>query len=386
MNKIKVLHVSDEMSGGGAESVFRDTIKASQENGDQVDFFVSEKRRSIFSYVFSLRNFFLIKKRLNSFKPNVIHLHNYYHYLTPSILLAIRRHKKRYNCKVILTAHDYHLICPNSGFQFYKDNLAINYNNKYDNISYSDRFDVRSLMHSVLKLSQHVLCYDILKLNHVFDKIICPSEFLRDTFENYNVMTKKVIIRNPFNIEINNEKNSRISESNNVTSYPGVIAIVYFGRLSPEKGIMEFIDGLNNISINVDFHIYGSGGIKNDISNIKCRTGLNVIIHEFIDRDELIKKIKLYDIFSLPSVWFENAPNSIIEAGAAGLPVIVSNRGGMIEMAKQTLFHYLLDDHAKNLENIIVSAYGRRKMNCIKEPNNFSYLTYKNAIFDIYRS
>lgn len=218
MNKIKVLHVSDEMSGGGAESVFRDTIKASQENGDQVDFFVSEKRRSIFSYVFSLRNFFLIKKRLNSFKPNVIHLHNYYHYLTPSILLAIRRHKKRYNCKVILTAHDYHLICPNSGFQFYKDNLAINYNNKYDNISYSDRFDVRSLMHSVLKLSQHVLCYDILKLNHVFDKIICPSEFLRDTFENYNVMTKKVIIRNPFNIEINNEKNSRISESNNVTS------------------------------------------------------------------------------------------------------------------------------------------------------------------------
>lgn len=386
MNKLKVLHVSDEISGGGAESVFRDTIKASQDNGDETDFFVSEKKRNIFSYVFSLRNFFLIKKKLNAFKPNVIHIHNYYHYLTPSILLAIRRHKLRYKCRVVLTAHDYHLICPNSGLQSYKNNLATNYNNNYNNISYSDRFDARSLMHSVLKLSQHVLCYDIMKLNYVFDEIICPSEFLKNTFENYNVITKKTIVRNPFNIENNSGRTSNPDELDHVINKKDVvIKIVYFGRLSQEKGILEFIENLNKIPLNIDFNIYGSGGIINDINSVKCRSGLNIIIHDFIEREELIKKIKSYDVFSLPSVWFENAPNSIIEAGAAGLPVIVSNRGGMIEMAKQTLHYYLLDEHATNLEKIIISAYGKRKMNSIKEPNNFSYLTYKNAIFNIYR-
>ncbi|PRD16789.1 glycosyltransferase family 4 protein [Pantoea coffeiphila] len=383
MNKLKVLHVSDEMSGGGAESVFRDTIKASQENGDTVDYFISDKQRNVFSYIFSVKNYNLLKKKLESFKPNVVHIHNYYHYLSPSILLALKKYKKKNNCKVILTAHDYHFICPNSGLQFYKDDTAKSYSSENNNISYFDKFDARSSVHSIMKLSQYILCYRIMRLRSVVDKILCPSEFLKSTFEKYGVVTDKKLVRNPFDID---ERN--ISETDlipKIIHSPDVIKIVFFGRLSPEKGIIEFISKLNSSFLNIEFHIYGGGPLEEEIKKVKCRGNLKVIIHDFTLREKLLEEIKSYDMFVLPSLWYENAPNSIIEAGAAGLPVIVSNRGGMIEMAKQTSYYHLLDEDESNIDGVILSVFNNRRMNRIINPDMFTFSTYKQMISDIYR-
>ena len=56
-----------------------------------------------------------LRKVLDDFKPDVCHLNNFNYQLTPSIILEIVRWRKENgrDCKIIFTAHDYQLVCPN---------------------------------------------------------------------------------------------------------------------------------------------------------------------------------------------------------------------------------------------------------------------------------
>lgn len=56
-----------------------------------------------------------LRKVLDDFKPDVCHLNNFNYQLTPSIILEIVKWRKETGreCKIIFTAHDYQLVCPN---------------------------------------------------------------------------------------------------------------------------------------------------------------------------------------------------------------------------------------------------------------------------------
>ncbi len=92
---MKVLHISDSYEGGGAEAVLRDTIKVCEELGYQNEIFVSQGKTTIISYVFSIGYYEKLLEKLIDFKPDIVHLHNYYHYLSPSVLYALKKYKKK---------------------------------------------------------------------------------------------------------------------------------------------------------------------------------------------------------------------------------------------------------------------------------------------------
>jgi hypothetical protein len=56
-----------------------------------------------------------IREELDAFCPDVCHINNFNYQLTPSILLEIVRWRKQtgHFCRIIFTAHDYQLVCPN---------------------------------------------------------------------------------------------------------------------------------------------------------------------------------------------------------------------------------------------------------------------------------
>ncbi|EMM3426572.1 glycosyltransferase [Klebsiella aerogenes] len=375
----KILHISETFEGGGAEAVFRDTLRVSEKLGFSNDYFVSDGKISIFSYVYSFHMYFRLKEKLISYMPDVIHIHNYYHFLTPSILKAIAEYKVNKKCKVIFTAHDYHLICPNSGLQYFKGNKRFNFDHYKNNIRFYRKFDHRSWGHSILKLLQFTVSYRILKLQNIIDLIISPSNFLRETFINYGIEKEIIVVRNPaiFN-EI--KKSEGVNENN-------AINIVFIGRLSPEKGVLEFINNLNNnCTLGINFHIYGKGPLANEIESIKgkVRSGLQIINHGFIDSSNILDAISQYDIFVLPSVWYENAPLSIIEAAIAGLPVLIPNTGGLLEMAKLTKHYYPFGDSEMNFDVIIKNAYLSKGKNEVLNQCIFSEEKYTKEIYDIY--
>lgn len=65
-----------------------------------------------------------LRKVLDDFKPDVCHLNNFNYQLTPSIILEIVKWRKETgrDCKIIFTAHDYQLVCPNHIVVFHKEN------------------------------------------------------------------------------------------------------------------------------------------------------------------------------------------------------------------------------------------------------------------------
>ncbi|MBL5824664.1 glycosyltransferase family 4 protein [Serratia fonticola] len=374
---MKVLHISDKFEGGGAEAVFRDTLRISSELGFENHTLCSDGEVSVFSYIFSFKYFFKTVKILNDIKPDIIHIHNYYHFLTPSILCAIGKYKKKEKCKVIYTAHDYHLVCPNSGFQFFKNGERKSFDPKNNNIKLDLKFDHRSSAHSLLKKAQHIVNYRMLNSISAIDHIISPSYFLMNVFKAYGITKKISVIRNPVKFLPIDKINKNHCE---------LVNLVFMGRLSAEKGIIEFINKINKESTkNIAFHLYGDGELKEEIKKMTIRDGVKIIQHGFRLRDDLIAEISKYDIFVLPSIWFENAPISIIEAAAAGLPVLVPNYGGMIEMANLTLYHYEYNYDSWGIDSLIDNALKHKGMNRVADENSLSYENYKNEIDALYR-
>ncbi|HBY1083260.1 TPA: glycosyltransferase, partial [Klebsiella pneumoniae] len=101
-----------------------------------------------------------------------------------------------------------------------------------------------------------------------------PSHFMKSTLSNYGITKPISVIRNPVSIA-NTERQILLND--------GSIHIVYVGRLTPEKGIVEFIKKVNHETTQViHLHIYGAGESAEEIKSIKCREGFKILFHGFI--------------------------------------------------------------------------------------------------------
>ncbi|WP_117055630.1 glycosyltransferase, partial [Klebsiella pneumoniae] len=85
------------------------------------------------------------------------------------------------------------------------------------------------------------------------------------------------------------------------------IKLVFMGRVTEEKGILNFINIIQKSKFDIDFHIFGEGDLLNNIKELTLRSGLTIICHGYVSRELLLKQINEYDIFVLPSIWYENA-------------------------------------------------------------------------------
>ena len=120
---------------GGSEKYFIELSKELERAGHQVaifsmrhpknlpslweKYFVSRVSFSENSLYYSLLRPFRVlysfeakrkfSKLIKKFKPDIIHIHNIYHQISPSILPVA----KKYNIPVVMHLHDYKLICPN---------------------------------------------------------------------------------------------------------------------------------------------------------------------------------------------------------------------------------------------------------------------------------
>ena len=56
-----------------------------------------------------------IRLVLDDFCPEVVHLNNFNYQLTPSIIIEVRKWEREtgHKCRIVFTAHDYQVICPN---------------------------------------------------------------------------------------------------------------------------------------------------------------------------------------------------------------------------------------------------------------------------------
>lgn len=124
-----------------------------------------------------------------------------------------------------------------------------------------------------------------------------------------------------------------------------LIELLYVGRLSPEKGLLPFLESLSTSAVRERFHLTVLGdGIEREL------------IEKFITDHRMQKQVTLHGFVSDPSSFFinpdilimpslrEGLPMTLIEALASGVPVLANNVGAIASMVTHNTNGYFAKD------------------------------------------
>lgn len=288
-----------------------------------------------------------IRKVLDDFQPDVCHLNNFNYQLTPSIILEIVKWRKDsgHPCKIIYTAHDYQLICPNHML----NNPSTHKNcEKCVGGHFFNCIKGKCIHRSVLKSAIGMLeaIYWNRKGTYQYiDKIICCSDFMKNKMDTNPVFEGKTVALHNF---IDKVEIKSVHKKN---------YILYFGRFSWEKGVRTLIDAAKKLP-DIKFVCAGTGEYANlmeDVPNIK-----NVGFQSGKELDTLIREAK----FSVcPSEWYENCPFSIMESQERGTVVIGARIGGIPELILDEENGLLFESgNADSLAKIIMKLWDNQPL------------------------
>lgn len=256
-----------------------------------------------------------IQRVLEDYNPDVVHLNNIHYHLTPSIILACERHRKKHNhgLKIVYTAHDYQLICPSHGLFDHQLNVCEkciggNYLYCAKNKCIKDSY-IKSVLGTM-----DAYFWKLSKAYSYVDTIICCSRFLKTKLDTDKRFREKTIAIHNFVDEVERK----------IVQKEGYI--LEFGHLSRDKGTYTVLEVAKRHP-ELRFVFAGFGSAVEDIKKVP-----NAEYVGFKSGEELEMLIRKAAISVCPSQWYENCPFSVIESILYGTPVIGSNLGGIPEL------------------------------------------------------
>ncbi len=252
---------------------------------------------------------------LEDFRPDVVHMHNIYHQLSPSVLRPVARRR----IPAVMTLHDYKLACPTYQFLDHGNLCQACLGGHFQN-AILRRCKDGSLGSSAV-MAGELFVHTITRAYAPVRVFICPSRFLEGRMRAAGVFPRRMV-HIPHFIETSDIP---------VKSAPGT-GVLIAGRLSPEKGIDVAIRAIGLVEDGM-LDIAGTGpdeaalrALANSVAPGKVR------FHGLVDKAEVQRLMLASAVVVVPSRWYENQPMVVLEALARGTPVIGSDLGGMPEL------------------------------------------------------
>ena len=264
-----------------------------------------------------------IRLVLDDFQPDVVHLNNFNYQLTPSVILEIQKWKRQngHKCKIVFTAHDYNLICPNHML-----NNPVTHQNcekclggHFINCA-KGKCIHRSRVKSLVGMMEGYF-WRWMRTYRYIDCIICCSTFLKSKMDRNPMFAEKTIVMHNFVNRIEGTGFPFESEDVEKKDY-----VLYFGRYSEEKGINTLVEACRELP-EINFVFAGAGPLEGKL------TGIKNIENVGFQRGEKLEKLIREARFSVcPSEAYENCPFSVLESQLYGTPVLGAAIGGIPEL------------------------------------------------------
>lgn len=255
---------------------------------------------------------------LEDFQPDVCHVNNFNYQLTPSILLEIDRWRKEgHPCRIIFTAHDYQLVCPNHmcNQPATGENCEKCLGGHYLNCL-KGKCIHGSTAKSAIGMLEAVV-WNTSGTYKVIDSMICCSEFLKTKMDTNPLFAEKTVAMHNFVDRVETRETEK-------KDY-----VLYFGRFSKEKGIDTLIRVCRELP-EVNFVFAGTGPLEEEIN------GIANIKNVGFQRGEALETLIREARFSIyPSEWYENCPFSVMESQMYGTPVLGARIGGIPELIEE---------------------------------------------------
>ncbi|MCX7800501.1 MAG: glycosyltransferase family 4 protein [Fimbriimonadales bacterium] len=118
---------------------------------------------------------------------------------------------------------------------------------------------------------------------------------------------------------------------------PGCLAVGYFGRLEPEKGIEGALAACAGVR-GLEWHVFGGGSLESRLRDA-CN-GRSVLFHGKVE--SVADAMAAVDVVAIPSWWDEAFPFAALEAMSLGLPIVASNVGGLPEAVDEGVTGFLV--------------------------------------------
>lgn len=341
------------------------------------DYSAFAKLRHATKVIYSFEAARKIRELIRRERPDVVHAHNLYHHLSPSVLHAARQ----CDVPVLLTTHDLKLLCPA---------ISMLSNGEIcEECKVSGRFSVvrKRCLKGSLALSSLVFVESSLHaLSGIYrnsiDRLISPSRFFIEKFEEWGWTGA------PFS----HIPNFADVESLTPSFEPGS-HFLYFGRLSKEKGLVTLVDAAAKSG--VELWLVGVGPMEESLRRQVEASGARVRFCGFQRGAALWDLVRSSRAVVLPSEWYENAPLSILEAYACGKPALGARIGGIPEMIRPgetgDMFESGNSDdlaralsHYSQLPDAEVEAQGREARVWVER--DFTIQRHVDRLIDAYRT
>jgi glycosyltransferase involved in cell wall biosynthesis len=280
---------------------------------------------------------------LEDFQPDVCHLNNFNYQLTPSIILEIRKWSK--TCRIVYTAHDYQLVCPNHMCRTVSSNENCEkcLGGYFLNCT-KGKCIHGSLAKSVIGTLEGTF-WKWMGVYEQIDTIICISEFMKAKLDRYPVLADKTVVLHNF---VEGEECQDIRKKDYV---------LYFGRFAQEKGIATLI-GVAKELPDIPFIFAGSGPLEDRLTGVE-----NIKNVGFQQSEGLRRLIREARFTVCPSEWYEPFGLTIAESIVSGTPVLGANIGGIPELIRPGETGALFESgNAADLKQKIEKLWNDRQM------------------------
>lgn len=311
---------------------------------------------------------------LADFQPDVCHLNNFNYQLTPSILLEIAKWKKEgHPCRVIFTAHDYQLVCPNHMCSNPNtgENCEKCLGGHFENCALG-RCIHGSLAKSAIGTLEAMLWNGCGVYKNI-DVMICCSEFLKRKMDSNPLFAGKTLALHNF---VDKAEKREVEKQD---------FVLYFGRFSREKGIDTLIQVCKELP-EIPFAFAGTGPLEEELAGVPNIQ--NVGFQRGQDLETLIRQAR-FSVY--PSQWYENCPFSVMESQLYGTPVLGADIGGIPELIEEGKTGELFESgNAVQLREKIKTLWENRELTA-RYSENCAHIrfddvdTYTEKLLKLYR-
>lgn len=263
-----------------------------------------------------------IKRLIARTKPDLAHIQNIHHHISPSILPAI----KKWSIPIVMTLNDYKLICPNYSLFDGTKICERCKGHKYYQAILSRCFKGSSFYGLLVCLETYI--HKLLKIyEDNVDIFIVANLFLRNKMIEFGINAKKIRVLPYF-----------INAEDYQPSFENQGYFIYIGRIEKTKGVETLIRAVEESKIAKDYELWiiGEGSERKNLQQDCVKKGIKNIKFLGFQLPEKIKAIMKYSIMTIvPSRWYEVFGMVILESFAMGKPVIASRIGGIPEVVTE---------------------------------------------------
>jgi glycosyltransferase involved in cell wall biosynthesis len=282
-----------------------------------------------------------LESTVKATRPDVAHLHNTWYAMSSSVIRRLRT----LEVPTVMTLHNYRLTCANA--LLLRDGRPCELCVTGSPLQAVRYGCYRSRPETLVAAGAVALHRRIGTWAHNVDLFLALTDFMKSIMVRAGLPENKIVVKPNFTAD----PGPRIHPAEQSDT------VIFVGRLSEEKGALRLLNSWSTAPPSgLRLKVVGDGPLR---SSLEAQAPSSVEFLGYVPHDEVPALLRSARAMVFPSTWYEGLPMTIIEAFAAGLPVLANDLGAMASIVNPLGPHWLVPPTDATVADPWVDALAR---------------------------